>query len=79
MVKNGDLNLNFFPHKYFISSLHKYFISLEYISMIVYTNVENHLFSSLIICDSVTIASRYIKILQHSTLVQVLVQYSIIQ
>ena len=40
MVKNGDLNFNFFSHKYFISSL-------EYISMIVYTNVENHLFSSL--------------------------------
>ena len=42
MVKNGDLNFKNFSHKYFISSL-------EYISMIVYTNVENHLFSSLII------------------------------
>ena len=42
MVKNGDLNFKFFSHKYFISSL-------EYISMIVYTNVENHLFSSLLI------------------------------
>ena len=40
MVKNGDLNFKMFSHKYFI-------ISLEYISMIVYTNVENHLFSSL--------------------------------
>ena len=39
--EKGDLNLNF---------LHKYFIcSLEYISMIVYTNGENHLFSSLVI------------------------------
>ena len=42
MVKNGDLILKFFSHKFFISSL-------EYISMIVYTNVENHLFSSLYI------------------------------
>ena len=42
MVKNGDLNSKNFSHKYFISSL-------EYISMIVYTNVENHLFSSLYI------------------------------
>ena len=41
-LKNGDLNLKIFSHKYFISSL-------ECISMIVYTNVENHLFSSLII------------------------------
>ena len=41
MVKNGDLHLKIFSHKYFISSL-------EYISMIVYTNVENHLFSSLL-------------------------------
>ena len=42
MVKNGDLNFKIFPHKYFIGSL-------EYISMNVYTNVENHLFSSLLI------------------------------
>ena len=42
MMKNGDLNFKIFSHKYFISSL-------EYISMIVYTNVENHLFSSLFI------------------------------
>ena len=42
MVKNGDLNFKIFSQKYFISSL-------EYISMIVYTNVENHLFSSLLI------------------------------
>ena len=41
MVKNGYLNLKFFSHKYFISSL-------ECISIIVYTNVENHLFSSLV-------------------------------
>ena len=40
MVKNGDLNLQDFLHWYFISSL-------ENISMIVYTNGENHLFSSL--------------------------------
>ena len=42
MVKNGDLNFKIFSHKIFISSL-------EYISMIVYTNVKNHLFSSLVI------------------------------
>ena len=42
MVKNGDLNFKNFSHNYFISSL-------EYISMIVYTNVENHLFSYLLI------------------------------
>ena len=40
MVKNGDLNFKIFSHKYFISSL-------EFISMIVFTNVENHLLSSL--------------------------------
>ena len=40
MVKNGDLNFKLFSHKYFISSL-------EYISMIVYTNVENQLFLSV--------------------------------
>ena len=36
MVKNGDLNLKFILQQYFICSL-------EYISMIVYTNGENHL------------------------------------
>ena len=42
MVKNGDLNFKIFSHKYFVSFL-------ENIAMIVYTNVENHLFSSLVI------------------------------
>ena len=37
MVKNGDLNLKLFLHKYFICSL-------EHIAMIVYTNGENYLF-----------------------------------
>ena len=42
MVKNGDLNLKNVLQWYFICSL-------EHISMIVYTNGENHLFSSLLI------------------------------
>ena len=41
MVKNGDWNLKIILHKYFICSL-------EHISMIVYTNGENHLFLSLL-------------------------------
>ena len=40
MEENGDLNLKIVLHKYFICSL-------EHISMIVYTNGEKHLFSSL--------------------------------
>ena len=44
MVKNCDLNLKIVLPRYFICSL-------EYISMIVYTNGENHLFSSLIISN----------------------------
>ena len=42
MVKNVDLNFKNVLHKYLICSL-------EYISMIVYTNVENHLFLPLLI------------------------------
>ena len=42
LVKNVDLNLKIVLHKYLICFQ-------EYISSIVYTNGENHLFSSLLI------------------------------